>query len=163
MEAEPDPCTKMPERTLIIIKPDAINRHLTGEIIDRFEKKGFKPIAAKFTQLSEKLAAQLYTVHKDEPFHDGLVKFLSSAPVFVMVWEADGIIDMARKLIGATFNKDALPGTIRGDLGCSRGYNLVHGSDSPQSAEYEINLFFKPEEIIDYRLADSHWLYGRND
>ena len=153
----------MAERTLIIIKPDGIQRHLTGEIITRFEKKGFKLVAAKFTQMSEKLAAELYAAHKARPFFNGLIKYLSSAPVLVMIWQAEGIIDMSRKMIGATFNKDAQPGTIRGDLGCSRGYNLVHGSDSTQAAESEIKLFFKPDEIIDYQLADSHWLYGRND
>ena len=153
----------MAERTLIIIKPDGIQRHLTGEIISRFEKKGFKLIAAKFTQMSEKVASELYAAHKARPFFDGLIKYLSSAPVLVMIWQAEGIIDMSRKMIGATFNKDATPGTIRGDLGCSRGYNLVHGSDSTQAAESEIKLFFKPDEIIDYQLADSHWLYGRND
>lgn len=153
----------MAERTLIIIKPDGIQRHLTGEIITRFEKKGFKLVAAKFTQMSEKLAAELYAAHKARAFFNGLIKYLSSAPVLVMIWQAEGIIDMSRKMIGATFNKDAQPGTIRGDLGCSRGYNLVHGSDSTQAAESEIKLFFKPDEIIDYQLADSHWLYGRND
>jgi len=153
----------MAERTLIIIKPDAIQRHLAGEIIGRFEKKGFKLVAAKFMQISEKLARQLYTVHRGKPFFEGLVKYLSSAPMLVTVWEAEGIINMARKMIGATFGYDAQPGTIRGDFSCSKGYNLIHGSDSPESAEQEIKLFFKPDEIIDYGLADADWLYGKND
>jgi len=153
----------MTERTLIIIKPDAIQRHLAGKIISRFEKKGLKLIAAKFMQITEELARRLYAVHQAKPFFEGLVKCLSSAPVLVMVWEAEGVIDMARKMIGATFGYDAAPGTIRGDLGCSKRYNLVHGSDSPKSAEQEINLFFRPEEIINYELADANWLYGKND
>ena len=153
----------MTERTLIIIKPDGIGRHLTGEIIGRFEKKGFKLVAVKFMQISEKLARQLYAVHQGKSFFEGLVRYLSSAPVLVMVWEAEGIISMARKLVGATFGYDAAPGTIRGDFSCSRGYNLIHGSDSPESAEYEIKLFFRPDEIIDYELADANWLYGKND
>ncbi len=153
----------MTERTLIIVKPDGIQRHLAGEIIGRFEKKGLKLIAAKFMQISEELAGQLYAVHRGKPFFEGLVKYLSSAPVLVTVWEAGGVIKMARKMIGATFGYDAEPGTIRGDFSSSRGYNLIHGSDSPASAEQEIKLFFSPDEIIDYELTDAHWLYGRND
>ncbi|GAI17904.1 unnamed protein product [marine sediment metagenome] len=153
----------MTERTLIIVKPDGIQRHLAGEIIRRFEKKGLKLVAAKFVQISEELAGQLYAVHRGKPFFEGLIKYLSSAPVLVTVWEAQGVINMARKMIGATFGYDAEPGTIRGDFSCSRGYNLIHGSDSPESAEQEIKLFFSPDEIIDYELTDAHWLYGRND
>ena len=153
----------MTERTLIIIKPDAIQRHLAGKIISRFEKKGLKLVAAKFMQIPEELARQLYAVHQAKPFFEGLVKYLSSAPVLVMVWEAEGVIDMARRMVGATFGYDAEPGTIRGDFGCSKGYNLVHGSDSLKSAEQEINLFFRPDEIINYELANANWLYGRND
>ena len=153
----------MAERTLIIIKPDAAQRHLVGEIISRFEKKGLKLVAAKFMQIPLRLARRLYAVHKDKSFYEGLVKYLSSAPSLVMVWEADGIIDMVRKMMGATFGYDAQTGTIRGDFSCSKGYNLIHGSDSPQSAEQEIKLFFGPEEIINYQFTDSGWLYGRND
>jgi len=153
----------MTERTLIIIKPDGIQRHLAGEIIKRFEKKGFKLVAAKFMQISEQLARQHYTVHRGKSFFENLVKYLSSSPVLVMVWQADDVINMARKMMGATFGYDAEAGTIRGDLSSSRGYNLIHGSDSPKSAEQEIKLFFGPGEIIDYELADANWLYGRND
>ncbi len=153
----------MTERTLIIVKPDGIQRHLAGKIIGRFEKKGLKLVAAKFMQISEELARQLYTVHRGKSFFEGLIKYLPSAPALVMVWEAQGVIDIARKMIGATFGYDAEPGTIRGDFSCSRGYNLIHGSDSPESAEQEIELFFSPDEIIDYELTDAHWLYGQND
>lgn len=153
----------MSERTLVIIKPDCVQRHLAGEVIGRFEKKGLKLVAAKFIQVSEELARQLYDVHRGKPFFEGLVKFLSSAPIFVMVWEAEGVIDIVRKMMGATFGCDAEPGTIRGDFGCSKGYNLVHGSDSAESAEQEIKLFFRPSEIVDYKLTDEDWLYGKND
>jgi nucleoside-diphosphate kinase len=153
----------MAERTLIIVKPDGIQRHLAGQIIARFERRGFKLVAAKFMRISQKLGRRLYAVHKGKPFYKGLVKYLSSVPSLVMVWEAEGIVDMVRKMIGATFAYDAQPGTIRGDFSCSRGYNLIHGSDSPESAEQEIRLFFRPEEIIDYQLADANWLYGKND
>jgi len=153
----------MVERTLIIVKPDGVQRHLAGEIISRFEKKGFKLVAAKFIQISEKTAREHYAVHKGKPFFDGVVKYLASSPSLVMVWQAEGVIDMARKIMGATFGYDAQPGTIRGDFGCSKGYNLIHGSDGPESAEREIKLFFKPGEIFNYELADASWLYGKND
>jgi nucleoside-diphosphate kinase len=153
----------MSERTLVIIKPDCIQRHLAGEVIGRFEKKGLKLVAAKFIQISEEPALQLYEVHRGEPFFEGLVKFISSAPVLVMVWEAEGVIDIVRKMVGATFGRDAEPGTIRGDFGGVKGYNLVHGSDSAESAEREIELFFQPSEIVDYKLSDECWIYGKNE
>jgi nucleoside-diphosphate kinase len=149
----------MAERTLIIIKPDAVQRHLVGEIIGRFEKKGLKLVAAKFLHLSEKQAGQLYAVHREKAFYKPLVKFLSSAPIFLTVWQGEGIIDMARKMMGATFGFFAEPGTIRGDFCCSERYNLVHGSDSPESAEHEIKLFFAPNEITDYKFSDDQWLH----
>jgi len=153
----------MTERTLIIIKPDGIQRHLAGEIIGRFEKKGFKLVAAKFMQISEEHARRLYAVHQGKGFFEGLVKYLASVPALLMVWEAEGVVDMARRMMGATFGYDAEPGTIRGDFSSSRGYNLIHGSDSLESAKREIKLFFSPDEIVDYNLADADWLYGRND
>jgi len=153
----------MAERTLIIIKPDGIQRHLAGEIIGRFEKKGLKLVAAKFMQISEEPARQLYAVHQGKGFFEGVVKYLASAPALVMVLEAEGVIDIVRKMMGATFGYAAEPGTIRGDLSSSRGYNLIHGSDSSESAEQEIKLFFSVDEIIDYELADADWLYGKND
>jgi nucleoside-diphosphate kinase len=153
----------MAERTLVIIKPDGVQRHLIGEIIGRFEKKGLKLVAAKFLRPDNTIAVRLYAVHKDKPFYDGLVKFLCSSPVLAMVWEAQGVIEIARRMLGATFGYEAVPGTIRGDLGCSRGFNLIHGSDSAESAAYEIPLFFKPEELVEYEFADEHWLYGKNE
>ena len=153
----------MAERTLIIIKPDGVQRRLVGEIIFRFEQKGFKLIAAKFLLIPESTARKHYAVHEGKPFFEGVVKYLASSPSLVMVWEAEGIIGMARKMMGATFGFTAEPGTIRGDFSCSRGYNLIHGSDSPQSAAYEIPLYFNEDEIVNYDFADSSWLYGKND
>lgn len=153
----------MVERTLVIIKPDGIQRHLAGEIISRFEKKGLKLAAAKFIQPSKELSGQLYSMHKSRSFYEGLVNYLSSMPVLVTVWEAEGVIEIVRRMLGATFGYQAEPGTIRGDFSASKGYNLVHGSDSPESAKREIGLFFKAEEIVDYEFSDSQWLYGRND
>jgi nucleoside-diphosphate kinase len=153
----------MAERTLIIIKPDAVQRHLIGRIISRFEDKGLKIVAAKLMKISEKLARKHYAVHEGKPFFEGAVRYMASSPVLVMVLEADGVIAMSRKLMGKTFGNEADPGTIRGDFGASRGFNLVHGSDSPDSAAFEIPLYFTPDEILDYDLNNAPWLYGRND
>ena len=153
----------MAERTLIIIKPDAVQRHLVGQIISRFENKGLKIVAAKLMNITEKLARKHYAVHEGKPFFEGAVRYMSSSPVLVMVLEADGVIAMSRKLMGKTFGNEAEPGTIRGDFGASRGFNLVHGSDSPETAAYEIPLYFTPDEILDYDLINAPWLYGQND
>lgn len=139
----------MAERTLIIIKPDAVQRHLIGEIISRFEKKGLKITAAKFFQISIELAEEHYQMHKDKPFFQRAVEYISSAPVLLMVLEAERVIEISRKMIGATFCYEAEAGTIRGDFGVSKTYNLIHGSDSTESAQREIELYFKPEEIIE--------------
>ena len=150
----------MAERTLIIIKPDGLQRHLAGRIIERFERKGFKLVAAKLVQISEELSSQLYAAHRDKPYFEQSVEHVTVGPSLVMVWEAEGIIEMARKMMGETFGRDARPGTIRGDFGCSSRYNLVHGSDGPESAKREIELFFTPDEMIDYELTDASWLYS---
>jgi len=150
----------MAERTLIIIKPDGIQRHLAGQIISRLERKGLKLIAAKFMQIPVDLVRRHYAAHKDKPFFAPAVKFMTSAPSLLMIWEADGCVDMVRKMIGSTFGYEARPGTIRGDFGCSQRYNLIHGSDSPESARNEIKLFFTPDEIVDYELSDTPWLYS---
>jgi nucleoside-diphosphate kinase len=149
------------ERTLIIIKPDGIQRHLVGRIVARLEQKGLQLVAAKFMQISQDLARQLYSVHRGKPFYEGIIEYLSSAPILVMVWQAEGVVTMTRKLMGATFGPEAEPGTIRGDFSCTNRYNLIHGSDSPESAECEIGLFFRDEEIVDYKFADEQWLHGR--
>ena len=153
----------MTERTLIILKPDAVQRQLIGRIISRFEGKGLKIVAAKLMQISEKLARKHYAVHEGKPFFEGAVRYMSSSPVLVMVLEAEGVIGMSRKLMGKTFGNEAEPGTIRGDYGASRGFNLVHGSDSPETAAYEIGLYFNPDELLDYDLNNAPWLYGSND
>jgi nucleoside-diphosphate kinase len=150
----------MAERTLIIIKPDGIQRHLAGEIIARFERKGLKLVAAKLMRISDDLARRHYAAHRDKPFFEPAVKFMTSSPSLLMVWEADGAIEIARKILGSTFGYEAQPGTIRGDFGCSQRYNLVHGSDGPAAAQNEIDLFFTPDEIVDYELSDAPWLYS---
>jgi nucleoside-diphosphate kinase len=153
----------MAQRTLIIIKPDCIQRLLAGQIISRLERRGFKLVAAKFIYISEDLANKLYIAHCGKLFLKGLVKFITSSPSLMMVWEADDIIEIVRRMIGSTFGRDSEPGTIRGDFSCARRFNLIHSSDGPESARYEINLFFKPDELIDYELTNAHWIYGVND
>jgi nucleoside-diphosphate kinase len=149
----------MAERTLIIIKPDAVQRHLVGEIISRFERKGLKIVAVKFLQLSQKQAAMLYAAHVGKTFYNPLVKYMCSSPILVMILEADGVIHITRKMMGGTLGYYAEMGTIRGDFSVSERYNLIHGSDSDQSAQQEIKMFFSPSEIMDYKFTDSSWLY----
>jgi len=150
------------EKTLIILTPDAVQRHLIGRIITRFEEKGIQIVAMKFMQIEKPLAEQHYAVHKGKPFYDSLIQYITSGPVLVLVLQAKGVIAMARKLMGSTFGCEAEPGTLRGDFGGSRGFNLVHGSASPQSAQDEIKLYFQPGEILEYQLANNHWLYGND-
>ncbi len=146
------------QKTLVIIKPDAMHRRLVGRIIQRFEDKGLKIVALKMIRLSQALAEQHYGVHKGKAFYEPLLKFITSTPVVIMIIEAPGAIVMVRKMLGATFGAEAEPGSIRGDLAVSNRYNLVHGSDSPGAAEKEIELFFGEDEICDWTPADSAWV-----
>src|SRR5215471_11853372 len=147
------------ERTLIILKPDAVQRGLVGEIVTRFEKKGIQIAGAKFTKIPVPLAEQHYAPHKGKPFYDGLVKFMTSSPVLVLALEGKDVINISRKMMGATFGSKAEPGTIRGDFGVSNSFNLIHGSDSVESATRELALFFKPEELLDWKPAGQVWVY----
>lgn len=147
------------ERTFIAIKPDGVQRGLVGEVIHRFETKGFTLVGLKLLQVSRDLAEQHYDVHKERPFFPGLVDFITSGPVVAMVWEGDGVVASARKLIGATNPLNAEPGTIRGDLGVSIGRNIIHGSDATETAEREIALWFKPEELANWQPTITPWLY----
>jgi nucleoside-diphosphate kinase len=147
------------ERTFIAIKPDGVQRGLISEIIGRFERKGFTLVGMKFMQVSRELAEQHYGVHKERPFFAGLVDFITSGPVVAMVWEGDGVVASARKVIGATNPLASEPGTIRGDLGVNIGRNLIHGSDAVETAQQEVSLWFKPEELSDWKPTVSPWLY----
>jgi nucleoside-diphosphate kinase len=146
------------ERTLILLKPDAVQRGLVGQILSRFESKGLKIAAMKLMQISPELAAKHYEAHKERKFYPGLVKFMTSSPVVALAIEGIDSIKICRTLMGATFGADAAPGTIRGDYGVSRSYNLVHGSDSPEAAARELGLFF-PEGIVKYDYAAFDWIY----
>ena len=147
----------MTERTFIAIKPDGVQRGLISEIIGRFEKKGFKLVGLKQLIPSKELAQKHYGVHKDRPFFDNLVDFISSGPVVAMVWEGEGVILNARKLIGATKPLEAEPGTIRGDLAIDIGRNIIHGSDGFETAAFEINLWFEDSEINGWEPSDLKW------
>lgn len=151
------------ERTLIILKPDAVERRLIGRILQRFEEKGLVVAGMKLLQMSQDLAARLYAPHKGKPFYPGLIDYITGGPVVVMVLRGERCIEIARTLMGKTFGYEAAPGTIRGDFGASRSYNLVHGSDSPGSAETEITLFFTDEELLNYTLAADRWVFPRHD
>lgn len=147
------------ERTFIMIKPDGVQRGLTGEIIKRLEQKGFNLVAMKMMNVSRELAEKHYEVHSDKPFFGNLVEFITSAPVVATVWEGEGVVASARKIIGATNPLSAEPGTIRGDYGLSIGRNLIHGSDAVETAQTEIALWFEESELTSWKPALQNWIY----
>jgi nucleoside-diphosphate kinase len=147
------------ETTLIILKPDAVQRGLCGRIISRFEDKGLQLVGAKLMKISQNLAARHYEAHREKPFYEGLVRFMTSSPVLVLAVRGKGAIAISRKMMGATFGSNAEPGTIRGDFGVSNSFNLIHGSDSPEAAGRELELFFSEGEILDFERANDQWVY----
>ena len=146
------------ERTFLAIKPDGVQRGLVGEIIGRFEAKGFKLVGMKLMTASRELAEQHYGVHKERPFFAGLVDFITSGPLVAMVWEGEGVVASARKLIGATNPLNSEPGTIRGDLAVNVGRNIIHGSDAVETAREEISLWFKDEELSAWTPSLTPWI-----
>ena len=146
------------ERTFLMIKPDGVQRNLVGEIIQRFETKGFTLVGLKMMQVSSELAEKHYAVHKERPFFPPLVDFITSSPVVAMVWQGEGVIASARKIIGATNPLNAEPGTIRGDFGISVGRNLIHGSDGPDTAKDEVSLWFSDAELANWTPAITPWV-----
>jgi nucleoside-diphosphate kinase len=147
------------ETTLIILKPDALKRRLVGEILSRFERKGLQIVGMKMAHLRRELVEEHYEPHRGKPFYDGLVKYMTGNPVLLMAVRGIGAIEVCRKLMGKTFGFEAEPGTIRGDFGISRSMNLVHGSDSPESARRELDLFFASHEVHDDPPIDLEWTY----
>ena len=147
------------EQTLIIFKPDAVQRGLMGRIMSRFEEKGLKIVGAKFIQITPELAALHYEAHRERPFYAGLVSFMTSSPVLVLALEGVGAIAICRSMMGVTFGSQAAAGTIRGDFGVSNSFNLIHGSDSPEAATKELGLFFNDGEIISWNRANEGWVY----
>ncbi len=151
------------ERTLLLVKPDGVQRGLVGRILTRFEEKGLKIAALKVMRISADLAAKHYAPHVGKPFYQGLVKYMTGAPVVAVVVEGPRVIEISRKLMGATFGWKSEPGTIRGDFGCSTAYNLIHGSDSAESAAKEIALFFRDGEVAEYARSVDAWLFSEDD
>jgi nucleoside-diphosphate kinase len=148
------------DRTLILIKPDAVQRGLAGEVISRFERRGLKFVAMKLMRVDEALARRHYAEHEGKPFLEGLVAFITSSPIVAAVLEGPDVVEAARAMMGATDPQKAAPGTVRGDLGLFVQNNLVHGSDSPESAKREIALFFDDSEIIAWDRNTDPWVYG---
>jgi len=147
------------QTTLIILKPDAVQRGLMGQIISRFEGKGLQMVGAKMMQISTDLAEEHYAVHKDSPFYEKLVIFMTSSPVLVLAMRGPSAVSVCRNLLGATSGLNATAGTIRGDFGLSKSRNLVHGSDSPESAAQELALFFGGDELVVYDRSFRSWIY----
>ena len=147
------------ETTLIILKPDAVQRGLCGRILARFEDKGLAVVGLRLIQIDRPLAEQLYEAHKAKPFYEGLVRFITSSPILVAAMQGVGAVEICRRLMGATFGSKAEPGTIRGDFGVSNSFNLIHGSDSPESAARELGLLFGTDELLQYKRAIHPWVY----
>jgi len=147
------------EKTFVMVKPDGVQRGLCGEIVSRLEKKGLKIVAMKFMVIKKELAENHYGEHKERGFYKSLISFITSGPVLAMVLEGDNAVSVCRTLMGKTNPQESAPGTIRGDLGMVTGMNLIHGSDSLASAEREISIFFKPEELISYERTADAWIY----
>jgi nucleoside-diphosphate kinase len=147
----------MPERTFVMLKPDALQRGVVGEIISRIERKGLKVVALKMIQLDRELAERQYEIHRRKHFFEELVEFVISSPVLVMIVEGEEAIEVVRGMMGATNPFQAQPGTIRGDFGLDLTKNLIHGSDSSETAEREMALFFEEPEILDYQLSSAAW------
>ena len=148
------------QRTLILLKPDAVQRRLVGTLIQRFEQKGLRLVGLKLVHAGRELAEKHYAVHKGKPFYEPLLQFLVAGPTVALVWEGREAVTVARTLMGPTDGTKAPPATIRGDFAISVQNNLVHGSDSPENAAQEIGLWFKPEELLNYSLVDAAWVSG---
>lgn len=147
------------ERTFVMLKPGSVQRGLAGNIISRFEKRGLKIVAMKMMHIKTELAERHYGEHKEKPFYDELVNYITSGPVVAMVLEGEKAISVVRGMMGKTDPLESAPGTIRGDFGLFTGKNIVHGSDSEKSAKRETDLFFKPDEFVSYKRCDEDWIY----
>lgn len=145
-------------RCFAMLKPGVLNRRIAGEVINRLERKGLKLVGLKMMQISPELAAKHYAEHKEKPFFGDLCSYITSAPVVAMVWEGDDCVTLVRKVVGATKPSEALPGTIRGDFCAHTNYNVIHASDSDESADREIGLFFSEDEIFDWKDNNSEWI-----
>jgi len=147
------------EQTLVFVKPDGVQRGLVGEIISRLEKRGLRLVAGKFMAVSQELAEKHYAIHKGKPFYDGLIEYITSAPVMAMVWEGPNAVAAVRQTMGATRPTEAAPGSVRHDFGLEVGRNLTHASDSVENAKGEIELWFEPDELVSWDRAVDEWVF----
>ena len=150
------------ERTLVLVKPDGVQRGLIGEIVGRLERRGLRLVGAKFIQVSKELAETHYAIHKGKPFYDGLINYITSAPVMAMVWEGPNAILAVRQTMGSTRPTEAAPGSIRHDFALDVGRNLTHASDSVENGEKEVALWFEPAELLDWKRAIDQWVFERS-
>lgn len=149
------------ERTFVLVKPDGVQRGLIGEVIARLERRGLRLVGAKFMQVSKQLAETHYAIHKGKPFYDGLISYIISAPVMAMVWEGPNAVAAVRQTMGSTRPTEAAPGSVRHDFGLEVGRNLTHASDSVENGQTEVALWFKPEEIVDWKREVDRWVFER--
>jgi nucleoside-diphosphate kinase len=147
------------EKTLVLVKPDGVQRGLMGEVIARLERRGLRLVAAKFLQVSQELAETHYAVHKGKPFYEKLIKYITSAPVMAMAWEGPNAVAAVRQTMGATRPTEAAPGSLRHDFALEVGRNLTHGSDSVENGEIEVALWFKPEELVSWSREVDPWIF----
>jgi len=147
------------EKTLVLVKPDAVQRGLTGEVISRLERRGLRLVAAKFIQVSQELAETHYAIHKGKPFYEPLIKYITSSPVMAMVWEGPNGVAAVRQTMGATRPTEAAPGSVRHDFGLEVGRNLTHASDSVENGEKEVALWFEPDELVSWERAIDPWVF----
>ena len=147
------------ERTLVIVKPDGVQRGLVGEIISRIEYRGMRLVAVKMMNVPRRLAEAHYSVHQGKPFYDGLIDYITSSPVIVMIWIGNKAVEVVRQVLGATNPTEAAPGTVRGDLAIDIGRNLTHGSDNPQNAELEVKLWFTSHELVEWTRVTEKWVF----
>ncbi len=150
------------DRTFVAVKPDGVGRGLVGEVIGRLERKGLRLVGLKMMRVSEELAGRHYEAHREKPFFGGLVRFITSGPIVAMVWEGQDAVAIARTVMGATDPAKAAPGTLRGDFAMQIAANIVHGSDGPEAAEREIDLFFRPDELVGQPRPEEEWIYAGN-
>jgi nucleoside-diphosphate kinase len=149
----------MMERTLVLVKPDGVERGLVGEVISRLERRGLRLVGAKFMQVSQELAWTHYAIHKGKPFYDGLIQYITSAPVMAMTWEGPNAIAAVRQTMGATRPTEAAPGSVRHDFALEIGRNLTHASDTPENGLKEVALWFKPTELVDWKRENDRWIF----
>jgi nucleoside-diphosphate kinase len=147
------------EQTLVLIKPDGVQRGLIGEVISRLERRGLRLVGAKFVQVTQELAETHYAIHKGKPFYDGLIRYITSSPVMAMVWEGPNAIAAVRQTMGSTKPIEAAPGSIRHDFGLEVGRNLTHASDSPENGELEVALWFTPQELVSWQRDTDRWIF----